>query len=137
MEKDNKVCKYPNDCGTSYNNLLQDYYCSECRKVGLSMDLKKSHDPEVERIFEDHIGINSELGYRPILKEDVLDAIAEALETDLYKNVYEHSPPTGVDLLVKSPKGNFHIARWRSGSKIFTCQEKGEDSSEWQWKTLK
>lgn len=34
---------------------------------------------KAEEIFEKHIGLNSELGYLPIKKEDVIEAINEAL----------------------------------------------------------
>lgn len=34
---------------------------------------------KAEEIFERHIGLNAEMGYLPIKKEDVLDAINEAL----------------------------------------------------------
>lgn len=34
---------------------------------------------KAEQIFEKHIGLNAELGYLPIKKQDVIDAINEAL----------------------------------------------------------
>jgi hypothetical protein len=34
---------------------------------------------EAEQIFEKHIGLNTELGYLPYKKEDIIDAINEAL----------------------------------------------------------
>lgn len=34
---------------------------------------------EAEKIFEKHIGLNTELGYLPYKKEDIIDAINEAL----------------------------------------------------------
>lgn len=42
---------------------------------------------KAEQIFEKHIGLNAELGYLPIKKQDVLDAINEALTiTDVGNN---------------------------------------------------
>ena len=34
---------------------------------------------KAEKIYEKHIGLNQELGYKPVQKEDVLSAIKEAL----------------------------------------------------------
>lgn len=48
--------------------------------------------------------------------------------------VDEQEPPNDIDLLVKSPSGILHLCHWRPSYKIFTCQEKRESSSGWEWK---
>lgn len=53
-----------------------------------------------------------------------------------WKYVNEQEPPTNVELLVKSPDEIVHLASWREGYKVFTCQCKNESSSDWQWKLI-
>ena len=53
-----------------------------------------------------------------------------------WKSVSESTPPSNVELLVKSPEGIVHLSNWREGYNIFTCQAKSESSSDWKWKTI-
>lgn len=50
-----------------------------------------------------------------------------------WKYVSEETPPKEVELLAKCPEGIIHICSWREGYRVFTCQCKKEDSSDWQW----
>jgi hypothetical protein len=53
-----------------------------------------------------------------------------------WKSVSESTPPSNVELLVKSPEGIVHLSNWREGYNIFTCQAKSESSSDWKWKII-
>lgn len=53
-----------------------------------------------------------------------------------WKTVLEETPPSNIELLVQSPEGINHLASWREGYSIFTCQEKSETSSHWKWKLI-
>ena len=53
-----------------------------------------------------------------------------------WKYVLNETPPEGVELLVKSPNGIIHLANWRGGYNIFTCQDKKDKSWDWQWKLI-
>ena len=57
-------------------------------------------------------------------------------EQDSWKSVSEETPPTSVELLVKSPEGIVHLSSWRESYNIFSCQAKSESSSDWKWKTI-
>ena len=57
-------------------------------------------------------------------------------EQNSWKSVSEETPPTSVELLVKSPEGIVHLSSWRESYNIFSCQTKSESSSEWKWKTI-
>ena len=50
--------------------------------------------------------------------------------------VFENRPPSGIELLVKSPKGVAYLASWRESYHIFDCQEKRESSNDWMWKLI-
>jgi hypothetical protein len=58
------------------------------------------------------------------------------LEQFRWKSVSEETPPSKVELLVKSPEGVIHIATWRPAYNIFACQGKRESSFDWMWKTI-
>lgn len=57
-------------------------------------------------------------------------------EQDSWKSVSEETPPTSVELLVKSPNGVIYLSNWRESYNIFTCQSKSESSLDWKWKTI-
>jgi hypothetical protein len=57
-------------------------------------------------------------------------------EQDSWKSVSEETPPTSVELLVKSPNGVIYLSSWRESYQIFCCQDKSESSSDWKWKTI-
>ena len=57
-------------------------------------------------------------------------------EQDRWKTVDEETPPTSVELLVKSPNGVIYLSNWRESYQIFFCQEKSESSYDWKWKTI-
>ena len=63
---------------------------------------------------------------------------AKAMEEERYawKSVSESTPPSDIELLVKSPEGIVHLAHWREGYNIFTCQAKHESSFNWMWKAI-
>ena len=48
-------------------------------------------------------------------------------------SVEEQTPPQGIELLVKSPKGFMHLTNWREYYNIFSCQAKTESSNNWRW----
>lgn len=50
--------------------------------------------------------------------------------------VSEQEPPSGVEVLAKSPEGLIHLINWRPAYKIFTCQNKEESTYGWSWKTV-
>lgn len=50
-----------------------------------------------------------------------------------WSKVYDSTPPSNVELLVKSPKGVTHLSCWRPSYNIFDCQEKHESSDDWIW----
>jgi hypothetical protein len=60
----------------------------------------------------------------------------EKKQQDRWKTVLDETPPSNIELLVQSPRGIIHLASWREGYNIFTCQEKSESSSHWKWKTI-
>jgi len=51
-------------------------------------------------------------------------------------SVGEKEPPKHKELLVQSPDGQNYLASWRESYRIFTCQNKGEDSFDWKWKEI-
>jgi len=51
-------------------------------------------------------------------------------------SVFDQSPPSNEEVLVKDPSGIVYLANWRSGYNIFTVQNKGDNSSDWQWKLI-
>jgi hypothetical protein len=60
----------------------------------------------------------------------------ESQQQNEWKTVLEETPPSNIELLVQSPEGINHLASWREGYSIFTCQEKSETSSHWKWKLI-
>jgi hypothetical protein len=60
----------------------------------------------------------------------------EKKQQNEWKTVLEEIPPSNIELLVQSPEGINHLASWREGYSIFTCQEKSESSSHWKWKLI-
>jgi hypothetical protein len=65
------------------------------------------------------------------MKQETLKQVA-----DRWKLVSEETPPTSVELLVKSPNGIIYLSSWRESYQIFSCQEKSEASLNWKWKTI-
>lgn len=65
----------------------------------------------------------------------ILSAMEEYAEQfkPKWTNTFEQKPPINIDLLAKSPKGVFHITRWREAYNIFDCQCKGESTLGWEW----
>jgi hypothetical protein len=50
--------------------------------------------------------------------------------------VSDKEPPKGRELLVRSDSGVYHLTHWRPAYRIFTCQNKGEDTWGWSWIAL-
>ena len=50
--------------------------------------------------------------------------------------VSEQEPPHNIELLAKSPSGSIRLCSWRPAYNIFTCQDKNESSSDWEWKLI-
>jgi hypothetical protein len=66
--------------GIMYEN-LKDVNLDEFEMYGEVVSVPKYKDViTAEEIFEKHIGLNAEMGYVPIKKEDVIAAIEEALK---------------------------------------------------------
>lgn len=73
------------------------------------------------------------------LPNDIFDhqVIAEILTyTKRWIPVSEQEPPSGVEVLAKSPEGLIHLINWRPAYKIFACQNKEESTYGWSWKTV-
>ena len=69
-------------------------------------------------------------------KEQYFKQAKEMEKEQQWKTVLEETPPSNIELLVQSPEGINHLASWREGYSIFTCQEKSETSSHWKWKLI-
>lgn len=50
--------------------------------------------------------------------------------------VKDQEPPRNTQLIVQDPNGGNYLTSWRESYKIFMCQNKQEDSSEWKWKQI-
>lgn len=72
------------------------------------------------------------------IPEEAIIPLAVELEeaSNEFKSVWDKTPPSNTTLLVKSPKGEHFVTTWRSAYEIFSVQEKGEISDNWQWKLL-
>jgi hypothetical protein len=71
-------------------------------------------------------------------KDNVLFHKAKQMEKEQngWNIVFENKPPSGIELLVKSPEGVAYLASWRESYHIFDCQEKRESSNDWMWKLI-
>jgi hypothetical protein len=88
-----------------------------------------------------HIDINEEC--RNTFMEGVKSDEAKDYWFDIFKKnkekwnkVTEDTPPSNVELLVKSPNGIIHLSRWRESYNIFGCQAKSESIVGWKWKKI-
>jgi hypothetical protein len=88
-----------------------------------------------------HIDINEEC--RNAFMEGVKSDKAKDYWFDIFKKnkekwnkVTEDTPPSNVELLVKSPNGIIHLSRWRESYNIFGCQAKSESIVGWKWKKI-
>jgi hypothetical protein len=88
-----------------------------------------------------HIDINEEC--RNSFMEGVKSDEAKEYWFDVFKKnkekwnkVTEDTPPSNVELLVKSPNGIIHLSRWRESYNIFGCQAKSESIVGWKWKKI-
>ena len=50
--------------------------------------------------------------------------------------VKDQKPPKNTELIAQDPKGIKHLTSWRESYRIFMCQSKQEDSSNWRWKQI-
>ena len=76
--------------------------------------------------------------YQPEITQSIADFksgfnLAEKLFKPKWISVSEQTPPSNIELLVKSPDGIVHLANWRESYNIFTCQNKDESSYDWQY----
>jgi hypothetical protein len=106
-----------------------------------SEEAEKYYQQELERIKnkynknmkEQILKIADQLKY-----DDITSDHAQNLLLDLFGvsggwvYVNEKKPPDHIELLAKSPEGTIYLVNWS----IFTCQCKGEDSDNWQWKLI-
>jgi len=88
-----------------------------------------------------HIDINEEC--RNAFMEGIKSDKAKDYWFDIFKKnkekwnkVTEDTPPSNVELLVKSPNGIIHLSRWRESYNIFGCQAKSESIVGWKWKKI-
>jgi hypothetical protein len=88
-----------------------------------------------------YIDINEEC--RNAFMEGVKSDKAKDYWFDIFKKnkekwnkVTEDTPPSNVELLVKSPNGIIHLSRWRESYNIFGCQAKSESIVGWKWKKI-
>jgi hypothetical protein len=88
-----------------------------------------------------HIDINEEC--RNAFIEGVKSDEAKEYWFDIFKKnkekwnkVTEDTPPSNIELLVKSPNGIIHLSRWRESYNIFGCQAKSESIVGWKWKKI-
>jgi len=91
---------------------------------------KETIEEAVERIYDDNL-----FDYQKYRNGFMQGAKWLADQYD-WKSVSESTPPSNVELLVKSPEGIVHLSNWREGYNIFTCQAKSESSSDWKWKII-
>jgi len=72
--------------------------------------------------------------------EDIIEATKKALTIPVVSNsficVKDQEPPKNTELIAQDPKGGNYLTSWRESYKIFMCQNKQEDSSEWKWKQI-
>jgi hypothetical protein len=100
--------------------------------------------------------LNNTLGYltamsfdRPELSNDLVEplntlseAISEVENLSLsgvgssFICVKDQKPPKNTELIAQDPKGVNYLTSWRESYRIFMCQSKQEDSSNWRWKQI-
>ena len=73
---------------------------------------------------------------KDMYKKGFVEGAKWQAEQNSWKSVSEETPPTIVELLVKSPNGVIYLSNWRESYDIFCCQEKSESSFDWKWKTI-
>ena len=73
---------------------------------------------------------------KDMYKKGFVEGAKWQAEQNSWKSVSEETPPTSVELLVKSPEGIVHLSSWRESYNIFSCQAKSESSFDWKWKTI-
>ena len=50
--------------------------------------------------------------------------------------VKDQKPPKNTELIAQDPKGVNYLTSWRESYRIFMCQSKQENSSNWRWKQI-
>lgn len=65
-----------------------------------------------------------------------IEGYKAAQHLNRWTRVSEQEPPSGVEVLAKSPEGLIHLINWRPAYKIFACQNKEESAYGWFWKTV-
>ena len=50
--------------------------------------------------------------------------------------VKDQKPPKNTELIAQDPKGVNYLTSWRESYRIFMCQSKQENSSNWRWKKI-
>lgn len=79
------------------------------------------------------------IDYKTLLGSEWNDFIANAIDVVVenknpYRYVCDEEPPMNTEILVKEPSGTLHLADWRGGYNVFTCQEKDAKTTDWMWK---
>ena len=101
-------------------------------------------EPKQETLEEASNKIYPNDGFKDEIYDDIGEVFREKFiegakwqqYQDRWKLVSEETPPTSVELLVKSPNGVIYLSNWRESYQIFFCQEKSESSLDWKWKTI-
>lgn len=79
--------------------------------------------------------IASDLSYNDLTVEQAKEQLLALFGVnDDWKYVYELEPPSHCDILSKDPDGHIYLTNYRMAYNIFSCQDKRESSSQWQWK---
>ena len=97
----------------------------------LEPELEKAAEEEASSFYEKERLQNFSKYKQVFIKGAKLQA-----EQNSWKLVSEETPPTSVELLVKSPNGIIYLSSWRESYQIFSCQEKSEASLNWKWRTI-
>jgi hypothetical protein len=79
---------------------------------------------------------NVEMLLWKVLNQIKLKIIGLIFLKRIKNKVTEDTPPSNVELLVKSPNGIIHLSRWRESYNIFGCQAKSESIVDWKWKKI-
>lgn len=98
---------------------------------------KKTLEEESERIYPKHKGLTTVASNKIMLRRAAwIEGAKWQQEQDRWKTVSEETPPSNIELLVKSDNGIVHLSSWRESYHIFSCQDKRESSLDWQWKKI-
>lgn len=101
------------------------------------MKNKETLEEAAERIYQEDFNTPY---LEEVRRKNIKDAMIKLAnwqqEQDSWKTVSEKTPPSNVELLVKSPEGTVHLSSWREYYNIFSCQSKSESSVNWKWKII-